>query len=266
MDLLVFITLIVTGLGAVDDPFAASMLRPPWALAARAARLVPDRRVRASRTLAFLAARTRHVDAAVTAALDDGFGQVLTVGAGYDSRPWRLARPGVRFVELDHPGTQADKRHRAPSGPGPAYAPVDVVTEPIGPAITSAGWDVDAPGIVVVEGVTMYLERAAVAALLTASSETSAPGGRLVVNFGVGFSAHGATPGETMARRALALGREPFRCEFGADEAPGFLTDAGWQPDEVLTGPEAAARHLTGTDMATDGVGVRSVIVTAHRS
>ncbi len=119
MDLLVFITLIVTGLGAVDDPFAASMLRPPWALAARAARLVPDRRVRASRTLAFLAARTRHVDAAVTAALDDGFGQVLTVGAGYDSRPWRLARPGVRFVELDHPGTQADKRHRAPSGPGP---------------------------------------------------------------------------------------------------------------------------------------------------
>ena len=106
----------------MDDPHAATMLRPPWARAARVLRVLPARWTTGSRGLAWFAARTLHVDAAVDATLDAGIAQVLTVGAGYDSRPWRLGRSGVRFVEPDHPATQADKRRRAPSGPGPAYA------------------------------------------------------------------------------------------------------------------------------------------------
>jgi methyltransferase (TIGR00027 family) len=154
--------------GVIDDPYAHGMLRAPWRLAARLAARAPAARVRSDRALAFLAARTLLIDAAVTTALDDGITQVVTIGAGYDSRPWRLARPGIRFVELDHPTTQADKRRRAPTGPGPAYAPLEVGTDPLAPALERTGWDTAAPGVAVVEGLTMYLDEAVVAELLVA--------------------------------------------------------------------------------------------------
>jgi len=34
----------------------------------------------------------------------------VILGAGYDDRALRFRSPGVRFFELDHPDTQADKR------------------------------------------------------------------------------------------------------------------------------------------------------------
>ena len=55
-------------------------------------------------------ARTRILDDALVAALDGGIEQLVILGAGYDSRPYRL--PGcarVRVFEVDHPDTQAVK-------------------------------------------------------------------------------------------------------------------------------------------------------------
>jgi hypothetical protein len=45
-------------------------------------------------------------------ALEAGIDQVVVVGAGYDGRALRYSRPGVRWFEVDHPDTQADKRER----------------------------------------------------------------------------------------------------------------------------------------------------------
>ena len=56
-----------------------------------------------------IAARTRFVDAEVTGAIEAGLRQVVTCGAGYDDRALRFRTSGVRFFELDHPATQADK-------------------------------------------------------------------------------------------------------------------------------------------------------------
>ena len=59
-----------------------------------------------------LAARTRFFDERVLEAISDGIGQVVILGAGYDDRALRFRSPGVRFFELDHPATQADKARR----------------------------------------------------------------------------------------------------------------------------------------------------------
>src|ERR1700712_266825 len=65
----------------------------------------------------YLIARTRFFDAQVVAALDRGITQVLVVAAGYDGRALRYAKRGVRWLELDHPATQADKLDRlGPTG------------------------------------------------------------------------------------------------------------------------------------------------------
>ncbi len=61
---------------------------------------------------ASLAARTAFFDGQVTAAIAAGTRQVVILGAGYDDRALRFGSPGVRFFEIDHPDTQADKRAR----------------------------------------------------------------------------------------------------------------------------------------------------------
>src|SRR5271166_5534547 len=57
-------------------------------------------------------ARTRFVDEQVQAAISAGVRQIVICGAGYDDRALRFKSEGVRFFELDHPVTQADKLQR----------------------------------------------------------------------------------------------------------------------------------------------------------
>src|SRR3954469_7925494 len=54
--------------------------------------------------------RTRWFDGVTLRLIDAGVRQVVIVAAGYDCRALRFRTPGVRFIELDHPATQADKR------------------------------------------------------------------------------------------------------------------------------------------------------------
>ncbi len=65
----------------------------------------------------YLRARTAFFDQAVVDSIDSGVRQVVIGGAGYDGRALRYAKPGVRWFEVDHPSTQADKR-RAPRPAG----------------------------------------------------------------------------------------------------------------------------------------------------
>ena len=51
-------------------------------------------------------ARTRHMDAVVHAEVAAGIGQLVLLGAGYDSRAYRMPElEGVRTFEVDHPIT-----------------------------------------------------------------------------------------------------------------------------------------------------------------
>jgi O-methyltransferase involved in polyketide biosynthesis len=72
-------------------------------------------------------ARTRFVDGQVTAALASGVQQIVICGAGYDDRALRFRTEGVRFFELDHPATQADKaaRLRAVGAEGVRFLELD---------------------------------------------------------------------------------------------------------------------------------------------
>jgi O-methyltransferase involved in polyketide biosynthesis len=85
---------VLTDLGALDDPLAAHLLDRDMARILWGVRhLVPSSLRRRSVTLAGLTARVRWHDEQVLAALEDGIDQVVIVGAGYDSRAWRFARP-----------------------------------------------------------------------------------------------------------------------------------------------------------------------------
>ena len=125
--------------------------------------------------LAALAARIVFFDREVGAALDDGISQVVIIGAGYDARAWRFARPGVAFYEVDHPATQSEKIDRAPPG-GPTYVAVDLSVDPLVDTLAASGFDIGRPALFVIEGVTMYLTDAMVRRLLSQLAEQSCAG------------------------------------------------------------------------------------------
>lgn len=58
------------------------------------------------RMAGYLRVRTSFFDRVVLNALNRGTTQVAAIGAGYDGRALRYAKPGVRWFEVDHPVTQ----------------------------------------------------------------------------------------------------------------------------------------------------------------
>src|ERR1700728_769543 len=73
--------------------------------------------------------RTRFMDDRVMAAIGRGVRQIVICGAGLDDRALRFRAAGVRFFEVDHPVTQADKTRRLAGmslgGGGPILVPCD---------------------------------------------------------------------------------------------------------------------------------------------
>jgi methyltransferase (TIGR00027 family) len=220
--------------------------------------------------LAFLAARTRFFDDAVTSALDANVQQVVIVGAGYDSRAWRLCRPAVRFFEVDHPATQRDKRARAPRGEGPTFVPADLRTDCLVGALRAAGYEASKPVVYVVEGLTMYLGEDDVRRLFTDLATLAPPGSRLAVNFTVAGGGSVAVPSRAIAwltRRIWRAWGEPTHRWVQPEALEDLLLETGWLLADLVTAPALARKYLTGTPsgLALDGLNPGAICTTATR-
>ncbi len=234
----------LTWMGVLDDPWAETMLRSPWRQLAKVSRWPGLSRVGRNRTFAYLAARTLFYDQAVRDGLDHEASQVVIVGAGYDSRAWRLARPGVRFFEVDHLATQTDKQRRAPAG-GPIYVAADLDADDVAEPLRAAGLSDAETTLYVAEGLIMYLSEFRVRRLFESLSRLGAEGSSLVTNFGIGFADDDRTSVRSLVRRGLiALRGEPFKFRLPAEQATGFLAETGWTVNAAMTGPEIAQRYL----------------------
>lgn len=181
-----------------------------------------------------LAHRTAFFDQEVIDALAVGIEQVVVVGAGYDGRALRFRRPGVRFFELDHPATQADKRRRleavGASLEGLTFAALDLMREGSEAALASAGHRLDRPSLFYCEGLIGYLTRPAVVRLLGELRRRAAPGSRLALNAAEASSAPPRWRPRAAARRlALAAIGEPRRTVFAPGELEAVLESTGWR-------------------------------------
>jgi methyltransferase (TIGR00027 family) len=177
-----------------EDPLARHFLSPPLALVARVS-AVPvlrgllvwfiDHRWPGARSSAV--ARTRFIDDAVLTCLEDHIEQVVILGAGFDSRAYRLhALEKVAVFEVDHPDTLRTKRgtldRALPSLPERVrFVPTDFEQRHLEEAMGVAGYR-PVSTLFLWEGVTNYLTQAAVDATLGWCSR-AAPGSRLVFTY-----------------------------------------------------------------------------------
>jgi len=130
--------------------------------------------------------RTVVLDRAIAAA--GPITQLVILGAGFDTRVWRLdALAHATVFEVDHPSTQALKRERAAAIPAKArqvrFVATDFHQDDVAAALRAAGYDAGRPAFWLWEGVAMYLRPEAVAASLASFAALSAPGSYLAMTY-----------------------------------------------------------------------------------
>jgi methyltransferase (TIGR00027 family) len=154
--------------------------------------------------------------------------QLVILGAGLDSRAWRLDSLKDTIVfEVDFPSTQVWKRERAASVPHKAkrvrFVAIDFERDQLAPLIRAAGFEQTKPTFWLWEGVVMYLGSEAVSANLGAIAALSAPGSRIALTYLRRKS--GRVPRSLM----LALMGEPVRSAFSPDEITDLAKSHGWR-------------------------------------
>jgi methyltransferase (TIGR00027 family) len=209
-----------------------------------------------------LAARTRFFDGQVLAALGRGVRQVVILGAGYDDRALRFRSPGVRFFELDHPATQADKsgrlrRLRADLA-GLTLAPADFRRDDVTAVLAASGHDAGQPSLFVCEGLLVYLDQETTARLLAGLRSRSGPapagaaGHPSMLAVSLAIHPDGIDSATAVARANAgrpAADAEPWLTILPVAGQLSLLARAGWPAAEVRDdaasgGGQAARRSL----------------------
>jgi methyltransferase (TIGR00027 family) len=181
-----------------------------------------------------LIARTQLIDEVIAAATG-GIEQLVILGAGFDSRAYRM--PGLQQLgvfEVDHPDTQAAKRaalSRTLAEPPKhvRFVASDFSQGDLAAAMGAAGYSESLRSFILWEGVTGYLTAAAVDATLAWCSRASA-GSRLLLTY---LHRDVLTRPEVFAgteRLFASLERFGEQLRFGIDpdELPEFLAARGF--------------------------------------
>jgi methyltransferase (TIGR00027 family) len=212
------------------------------------------------------------VDECVRQAVAAGIEQVVIVGAGLDTRAWRLDELAeARVLELDLPRTQEAKQLRLAGTPMRAaqvdFVAVDLHRADLDWVLGNAGHEPDQPTLWLWEAVAMYIPPASVRATAEVLGARSAPGSRLAMTFVVPDLLGEGRLGRVLApgARALfdALG-EPVRTALTHDEVAELLHEAGF--DQVEITDSAAWARSAGLDAPRNPLGAERLAVASRTS
>src|SRR5271165_4900493 len=197
-------------------------------------------------------ARTRLIDDAMREALRDSFQQFVILGAGFDSRAYRL--PGLastRVFEVDHPATLAMKKERLDAVLGAlprhvTFVAVDLDGGELAHALGVAGFEPRSRSFFLWEGVTNYLTSGAVDSTLQYVAVTGAPGSRILFTYVHRGLLNGSVvfAGTEHLFATLERSGEPWTFGLEPAELPAYLDERGLELVWDLGASEYRARYM----------------------
>jgi methyltransferase (TIGR00027 family) len=177
------------------------------------------------------ALRKQYLERVVRNGLQDGFRQVVVLGAGFDTLALRLHLefPQVRFLEVDHPATQRDKRHalemRGLPQPNLRFLAADFTQQTLEAALAAcAEFDPTADTLFLAEGVLMYLQQGEVELVFLTMGRHAGRRVRLAFTFLEPGGFAGMSP---LVRLWLWLRHEQFRWVVRGRDLPEYLESRG---------------------------------------
>ena len=208
--------------------------------------------------MGFILGRCRFIDDLLSDELERGLQQLVILGAGFDSRPYRfdLLGRGVKVFEVDHPATQQAKVKRleqilAPTGlpKNVTFVPVDFTRQSLAAGLADCGYDELARNLFIWEGVTEYLDLPAVDSTLAFVAHHSAPGSVIVFDYMYRGLLEGKAEGHSevsSTRRYRGFSNEVLRFGIEEGQIEAFLSQRGFSQASNATAPDLQARYFTG--------------------
>lgn len=198
----------------------------------------------------FIAARERYIDDFLQKCLTAGVEQIVILGAGFDSRAYRIAGiEKTRVFEADHPSTQAEKLKRLkkiiyPLPPYVTFVSVDFNTQALAERLSANGYRQDRKTLFIWQGVTMYLTPEGVDGALAFIANNSGHGSALIFDYFYNETLRDIKMKKT--QRILKIVGE--RLLFGIDEGQieTFLTQRGFCDVHNADGDELKKLYFTG--------------------
>lgn len=191
----------------------------------------------------YIGLRTRFYDDILIASAADGHRQAVLLGAGLDTRAYRLALPAeLRFYEIDQPALLKWKRHTLNSRARPTCQLLDIGTDlrdDWATPLRDTGFDPTQPTIFIAEGLVAYLTPEQKATLLTKIDALAAPASRLALDQLLG-DPHANNRLGTLTRRSGINMDQLIAHDHGIDLA-SLLTRSGWNTNAEPV--DALARH-----------------------
>ena len=247
------------------DALAADVLPPSMRLLARLARPLwnasPALARQAFRAATFglsehVALRTRTIDEAIERAVLDGCTQLVTLGAGLDTRPWRMpSLANVQAFEVDHPATQQFKTRRVDPAKARAkdvrFVSVDFTKDSLVARLAEAGHDPARKTVWVLEGVSLYLPRAALEGTLDAIGARSAAGSALAFTYVPLAVLTRWSQGHKAIDAVTAAIGERFEGMIERDDARSLLSSRGWSIERDEGTREMAQRWMPTVDSSS---------------
>ncbi|HEY2792638.1 MAG TPA: SAM-dependent methyltransferase [Micromonosporaceae bacterium] len=244
-----------------DDPYAP-ILAGARGVAAMAA---SERAAGGENT--FLPVRTRYFDDALTAALEGGIRQVVLLGAGLDTRAFRLRLPdGVTWFEVDRPEIFAAKEpvlHGEVARCARLTVPADLSGDwPA--ALRAAGFEPGQPIAWLAEGLLFYLEPAQVDDLLRTTATLTSAGGVFLADV---MSEMVRTAPAMAAYRAYTEANR-LAPPYGNDDPAALLRANGWATGHLTWAgaPDANYGRFVRQAGRTPPPSGRAHLVTGRRS
>ena len=201
----------------------------------------------------FVNARTKHIDATLTEALNSGIEQFVILAAGNDSRPYRFREElsGIRIFELDFPGTQKQKKDMLSKlfktvPDHVTYVPIDFNSQPLKEVLEAEDYDYGKKTFFTWEGCANYLPKTVVNSVLEFAAKNSPAGSSIVFDYVTrsfaerDYSAYGAK------RYAKAFERMGEPCLSGIEdgEVDTYLRERGLSVVSILGPADLEARYL----------------------
>lgn len=201
---------------------------------------------------AFIAARSRYAEDQLAEAVTRGTRQYVVLGAGLDTFACRNPFHGLHVFEVDHPATQAWKRSRLESAQialpdSLTFVPVDFERQTLAQGLKDAGFKADQPAFFSWLGVTPYLARETVLAILKWLISICSSNG-VVFDYVVprsSLSPLSRVAFDLLASRVAAAG-EPFIGFFDPDQLTRDLRKMGFVHIEDLDAERINARYFAG--------------------
>ncbi len=201
-------------------------------------------------------ARLKHFDSLLIDEVGSGVPQLVILGAGLDSRPYRFASElsEIQVFEVDHPATAVRKqeRVRAVFGAAPrnvTYVEADLERVDVEEALAGTDFDPQAPVFVIWSGVIMYLDPPGVDSVLAWAASLPA---RSSICFDYVLQAvldeEESVYGGAELREYLGEVGEPLRFGLAPESLAAFLGSRGLALESNLLSDEFAGRYLRGVD------------------